>query len=161
MLPALCHADDAEPMFDRVAVSPELFDELTPLLESHWAEISAEPGIHLAPSYDTYRQKCEAGVLQLFTTRLSGALIGYATFFVQPHPHYTSSLQAACDAFYVLPRHREGLLGYHFLTWCDNQLRAGGVQRVMHAVPAARDWSALLLRQGYRVHETIYSRRFD
>lgn len=137
-----------------------LLAELTPLLERHWREIAHYLDIPLAVDAAVYHAADAAGALRIVTVREDGALIGYAAYFVRPHAHYATSVQAVQDVVYVDPRHRGGL-GARLLRAADDVLRAEGVQVVHQHVKLAHNWGALLERMGYEAVETIYSKRLD
>lgn len=146
----------------------DLVAEMFPLLLEHWREIAVYQDIPLEPDIAAYRANAEAGILRVFTARADlgepadviPLLVGYALFFVRPNPHYASSIQAAQDILFLHPSVRGGT-GYRFIAWCDDQLRAEGVQAVYHHVKAAHDFGILLERQGYEMVDKIYAKRLD
>lgn len=150
----------------RFAVEPltaALWDEAWPLLVEHWREIAHYPDIPLSPDQATYTASAAAGIVRVFTARTpSGALVGYALFFVRPNPHYAESLQAAQDVIYLHPSMR-GFNGIKFLRYCDEQLQAEGVQVVYQHVKvrAGQDFGPILERMGYERIDAIYGRRLD
>lgn len=141
--------------------SPALWAELLPLLAEHWQEIAHYPDIPLAVEQATYDAADAAGLVRLYTARdTSGALLGYACFFVRPNPHYATSLQASQDVLFLHPSARGGS-GARFIAWCDEQLQAEGVQAVYHHVKSAHNFGPLLERMGYQLVDLIYARRLD
>lgn len=156
--------------FAREPFSDALLDEMVPLLTRHWAEVGHYPDIRLDVDASVYHTAEGNGALRLFTVRaraypadgvcIDDALIGYAAFFVRRNPHYASSLQAVQDVIYIAPTCRGGA-GARFIRWCDDQLRAEGVQAVYHHVKVAHNWGALLERMGYEAVDVIYAKRLD
>lgn len=139
----------------------DVFDEALPLLRAHWEEIAHYKDIPLDPDREQYRLFDEAGMLRTYTARTDKwELVGYAVFFVRPNAHYKSSLQAVQDIIFISKDHRGGT-GAKFILWCDEQLRAEGVQVVYHHVKAAHNFGPLLERFGYKLVDLIYARRFD
>lgn len=148
--------------FQREFMSDELVDEIFPLLEQHWREIAHFQDIPLKPDWESYGKLESAGLLRVFTARdTEQKLIGYAAFFVRPAMHYMSSLQAMQDVIYVDPARRAGGLGARLIIWCDEQLKAEGVQAVYHHVKAAHNFGPLLENMGYQLVDLIYTRRLD
>lgn len=160
--------------FARESITDALLAEAMPLLRQHWHEVAAYDDIPLAVDTSSYLASGEAGVARCYTVRSAtsghlrglsaefvGNLVGYALFFVRPAPHYAGSLQAAQDVIYLDPALRGGT-GAEFIAWCDEQLRADGVQVVHHhqknAHPAL---GKVLSRLGYTPVETVWSRRLD
>ena len=151
------------PTFAKVAFSSSLVDEIWPLLKAHYEEISHFKDIELKPDWSRYQKAFEMGVLRIFTIRHGQALVGYCAFFVHPNPHYATSLQAAVDVIYLDPSLRGKLIGYRFISWCDQQLKAEGVQVVVHHLKARKDlnYGHMLERQGYELMDLIYVKRLD
>lgn len=145
--------------YRREAASPELFDEMRPLLESNYGEIAVNMGEALDPDWDAYSYLERLGVLRVFTARdsYSNRLMGYAVFFVRVHQHYKGSLQAIADVIYIDPAERGYAPG--FFRWIDDMLRIEGVKVVHHSVTKYRDFSAMLTRMGYEFVSTNYARR--
>jgi hypothetical protein len=147
--------------FHRETLTPEFKAELEPLLVEHYKEISANQDIPLSPNWDWYFKGSEMGFLKVFTMREEKALVGYGVFIVLPAMHYSSCLQATQDILFLRKDLRGKLSGFRFIKWCDEQLKAGGVQVVYHHVKFAHDWGKLLERIGYKPIEKIYGRRLD
>lgn len=158
-------------------LTESLWNEALPLLHKHWEEIAHYSDIPLDPDRPVYEASQDAGILRVFTarddstddasyvsdatfTRRVKPLLGYAIFFVRPSPHYKGSVQAAQDVLY-LDKSVRGGTGYKFIAWCDDQLRAEGVQAVYHHVKAAHDFGKLLERQGYELVDKIFAKRLD
>ncbi len=135
-----------------------VFDEIKPLLHLHWREIAHFQDIELNPQYEFYLR---SPVVRVFTARDGADLVGYAVFCVGPNKHYQQSLQAAQDIFYVHPDKRTGRTGYRFIRYCDDRLRAEGVQAVYHHTKRAHDFGNLLEAIGYEAVDIIYARRLD
>ncbi len=163
-------------VFATETLTRERFDEAFPLLVEHWREVAHFQDIPLEPDFAAYEGAAAAGMVRFFTARgpvipsvhsassprpgMAQMLIGYALFFVRPNPHYASSVQANQDVVYLAPRAR-GLGGWKFLKWCDEQLRAEGVEVVYHHIKALHDFGPMLNRMGYELVDQIYARRLN
>ena len=143
--------------YQREQVS-DVLSEIKPLLEMHWREIAHYQDIPLEPLWDWYQR---APGVRVFTARLNGELIGYVVFGIGPSKHYSGSIQAAQDILYLHPEHRAGRTGYKLIKYCDEQLRAEGVQVVYQHAKVAKDFGRLLVAIGYEPVDTIYGRRLD
>ncbi len=148
-------------MFRKEELTENLWEELTPLLASHWAEISADLDIPLEPAKAVYFEAFAKGALRVYTYRddSTSELYGYCVFMVAPNPHYASSLQAVQDILFI--RQDKRGKGWRFINWCDEQLHAEGVQKSYHHVKIAHDFGRMLERMGYVCIEKIYARRLD
>lgn len=137
----------------------DLWDEVMPLLHSHWLEICTYKDIRLNPDKAVYARNEANGLFKAYTIRSDGALIGYAGYMVCPNMHYQPILMAVQDVLYLSPDYRGKLIGLRFIKWCDKQLYELGVAYVSQHVKTAHNWGPLLERIGYSHTENIYTRR--
>lgn len=158
-------------VFARETLTEHLIAEMLPLLSAHWREVAQFQDIPLDVDIATYLNAESSGLARCYTVRepfvfdtfppSSNALVGYAVFFVRPNPHYRASVQAVQDVLYLDPSMRGGK-GGEFIGWCDEQLRAEGVQiSYHHAKLAHPQLGKALARLGYEPVETIWARRLD
>lgn len=141
--------------------------EMQPLLEKHWQEIASDLSIPLEPDYERYHALEAASALRIYTARTEhvhqdARLIGYAVFFIAPHPHYKSSLQAFGDVLYLDPEFRVGRTAAQLIAISEDKLHALGVQVIRHHVKVAHPALGVLLkRMGYHHLEDNYERRLQ
>lgn len=146
--------------FKREPLTSELFHEVMPLLEKHYHEIAHYKDIDLDPDIEQYLKLEEIGAIRCFIARDElEVMVGYAVYFIRHNIHYKSSLQALQDVIYIDPERRG--FGAQFILWCDEQLKAEGVQIVYHHVKNAHNFGPMLERLGYRLVDLIYTRRLD
>lgn len=132
-------------------------DEIKPLLESHYDEIAHFKSIPLDPDYDQYLELEKMGIVRCFIARNNdGDMIGYAIYFVRRNIHYKSSLQSVQDVLYMNPAYRGR--GGLFIMWCDEQLKAEGVEVNYHHIKAEHNFGPMLEKMGYRLIDLIYGR---
>ena len=140
----------------------EVIDEIKPLLEAHYAEIAKHKDIPLSPDWALYKTLESIGALKIFTCRsehLDNSLIGYGIYFVKHHIHYSTCLVAQQDILFIRKDYRGK--GMRFIGWCDDQLRAMGVQMTIQHVKATHNFGPMLERMGYELMDLIYTRRLD
>lgn len=137
----------------------DIVEEIAPLLVLHYKEIAHYQDIPLEPALDKYLSIEDEGLLRVYTARKDGKLVGYSIYFIRHNLHYSSSKQALQDILFIHPEHRG--TGGKLIAWCDEQLRAEGVQAVYHHVKAAHNFGPLLERMGYKLIDLIYARRLD
>ena len=147
--------------FAREPYSANLVGEMMPLFEKHYREIAAFKDIALAPDLAKYELLGAIGGLRIFTARMGDKLMGYEIVFVGPNLHYRASLQAQQDILFLDPSMRKGLTGYKFIAWCDDQLKAEGVEVIMQHVKMAHDFTPILERLGYQKHDIVMARRLN
>lgn len=146
--------------FQREPASAELFTELFPLLEKHWAEVAHFKDIELEPDFDAYLTIDKQGAMRIFTARDDQQrLVGYSVFFVRSNIHYKSSIQASQDVIFIDPGVRG--FGAEFILWCDEQLKSEGIQAVYHHVKAAHNFGPMLERLGYKLVDLIFTKRLN
>ena len=139
-------------------LTPELLKEAEPLLQKHWAEIAYYKDIPLDPDYELYLKMQGVGALRSYSARDEhGKLIGYAVYFVRPHPHYKQTLMAQQDILYVDPERRG--MGLFLLKFADLELKKIGVELVSHHIKVAHDWSAAAEKLGYKKTDIIVMKR--
>lgn len=90
--------------------------EIAPLLERHQAELASFPDILADCDWNFYEAAAKTGLLQIFTAREAGKLVGYAVFVVRKHPHYRRHTWANNDVIWVLPAHRRNGTGRAFVS---------------------------------------------
>jgi hypothetical protein len=145
-------------IFARESTSPQLFEEMMPLIQSHYLEIARFQDIPLDPNFELYMKLDSAGALRVFTARSEeGLLLGYGCFLVHSHLHFKNSLQAFHDLLFIekAARGHGGL----FIKYCDDQLTLEGVKVISYGVSIQNDWGAILKRRGYEAIDTVYARQ--
>lgn len=146
--------------FKREPLTSDLFHEVMPLLEKHYHEIAHYKDIELDPDIEAYENLERNNAIRCFIARDElEVMVGYAVYFIRHNIHYKSSLQALQDVIYIDPERRG--FGAQFILWCDEQLKAEGVQIVYHHVKNAHNFGPMLERLGYRLVDLIYTRRLD
>ena len=139
----------------------ELWDEIMPLLEQHFWEISANHDIPLNPNVQAYNQMEANGNFKIYTARDNGELVGYAAYFLAPNMHYMDSFQAQQDVLFLKADRRKGMTGIRLIKYADKMLAEHGCQMVCHHVKVKNDFGLILKRLGYNLVETIWSKRLD
>lgn len=154
----------AESANDHVLVSfkrenvKRIWDDLLPLLDKHYEELAPYKDVPLDPDKDFYLKADEMGMLRVYTAREAGALVGYAVYGVRRDVHYKSLKKAEQDLLFVAPE-RRGRFGIRFIRWCEEQLRAEGVNLIMCHAKIHVDFGVVFEKMGYAPVDTIYYRR--
>lgn len=140
----------------------DLWGEILPLLQEHFAEISHYPDIPLDPEIDAYNEIEEKGALRCYTARLDGALIGYAVFFLRNNLHYRSSYQAVQDVLFVRKEHRQGRVGLGLIRHTERELKSEGVQVCYQHIKVHTPHTIELFKKlGYEPIDLIMGKRLD
>jgi DNA-binding Lrp family transcriptional regulator len=146
--------------YQKEELTDALLEEVMPLLRLHYEEIAHFKDIPLQPDAERYKNLQAAGVLRTFTVRTdTNLVIGYAVYFVHRNLHYSGSLQAVQDVLYIDPTKRG--FGMKFILWCDEQIKAEGVQVVYHHVKASHNFGPMLEKIGYELIDLIYGKRLN
>ncbi len=145
----------------RQEIFSSISDELQPLLEAHYHEVASYSDIPLHIDYAKYYAAEMHGMLRVYTVRLDDALVGYASFSLCTSLHCCDSTQAHHDSLYLDPSQRTGRTARLFIDWCDQRLKAEGVQVVSQSVRSTHDYGPLLKTLGYELKSHTYARRLD
>jgi GNAT superfamily N-acetyltransferase len=151
--------EPATVVFAREPISQEFLDSLVPLLIKNFNETAYFKDLKLMPDLGIYHTLEKAGILRIYTARSDGKLAGYSIFSVCGHSHYMTSIVAKEEVLFIDPAYRRGMLGDRMIKFCDDQLTAEGVHVIYHTVTVLRDWSPLLLRNGYELCDKTYAKK--
>lgn len=99
----------------------DMLDELKPLLEDHYDEISMKYS-PLNPDYDKYIMVEEMGMLRVVTARKDGQLVGYFITFVHYNMHYRDMIYGVNDIVYIQPEYRGSSVGYRLFKYAIDDL---------------------------------------
>lgn len=159
-------------------------DEMKPLFEAHWREVATDLTIPLEPDYARYQGLDDANCLRVYTVRArqtvrwtfpghgfveqeeyagtheESPIVGYVIFFVAPHAHYKSSLQAYGDVIFLDPEFRRGTIARELIRFAEESLGAMGVQVVRYHVKVAHPALGVVLQRMHYAHtEDGYEKR--
>jgi len=149
-----------EVTFQREGVA-DLWPDLMPLLEAHYAELGPVSPFTDEPldvDQDTYDAIDAMGAYRAYTARADGKVVGYAGFFVRSHLHHRGLMVASHDVLYVLPEHR-GLASLQLIVHAGRSLRAEGVRLISHTALLGSDFARILEHLGYQSVEATFIRR--
>ncbi len=130
------------------------------LIKLHYEEIALDKNqIPLNPDWESYQRMEDVGDLVCFTARDNAELIGYSFFFLKWHIHYSNTRFAHNDVLYVHPNYRKGTsIGKDLIKYSEAELKNYGIDKVIWHIKCDHDWSAIMLRMGYRKDEIIVSK---
>jgi GNAT superfamily N-acetyltransferase len=137
----------------------EAYDEIEGLVQEHAGELNATLAYKVDPDRELYEAHEKANTLRMFLARDEALAVGYATYFIGPHPQTRGELRAIQDAIYLHPAWRRGNVGMDFIRYCDDCLKADGAALVIQAVHPSRDFGPVLERLGYVELERLWGRR--
>lgn len=131
-------------------------DEIVPLLQAHYRETCRHRDVmYLSPDWPRYVSLEESGACHVFTARVDGVLVGYAAFFVAPHPHYIETVVASNDVMFIDKEHRRGSNALRFIDYCEQELKKVGANMVTWHIKYSLDWSPIMYRKGYEDEEKV------
>lgn len=138
---------------------PPFLEEVGPLLDLHYDEISLHKGrFPLNPQFDEYLRRDALGSVVLIALRSAGELVGYIIAFVNPGLHYNDCLTLQMDIFYVHPDHRNGSGGVKLFKALEQEARRRGVRLMFVGSKLHRDASRLFDALNYEPVEMIYAK---
>jgi len=138
-------------------LTPELQQELQPLLYDHWQEIARhKDAIKLEPIWELYYELQDRNCLVVVTFRDEDKLVGYIVTFVSRHPHYRSLVIGQNDIIYIDPAYRKGTHAYRLIKFSNEVLKEAGVMKITMHLKIKHDFGSLLQRIGFKPIECIY-----
>ncbi len=118
--------------------------ELMACYDHHWEELALNKDkVPLAPQYDVYEARDDAGQLLLVTLREAGRLVGYFIGFIAPGLHYKTCLTLTMDIFWTHPDVRGGFAGVKLFRAVEKDARRRGVHRIFYGSKMHKDASRL------------------
>lgn len=138
-----------------------LIAEMMPLWVMHAEETKDENPMTLDPNFTLYKLMEDSGSMRVYTMRQAGKLVGYQVLFIATHPHSKRVLTAQMDILFLHPDYRKGYAAMNFMTWCDGELQAEGVNIVIKTIKRRLDFGAILERMGYKAEDVTYSRQLS
>ena len=143
-------------VFSSVTFS-ELFEGgLRDHLQAHYEELN-DKAFPLKPDWDKYFTLENLGMLRCFACFNGSELVGYAIFLVSPNLHYSSSVWAMEDVYYLAPPYRKGLNGYKWLRFFLGEVEKS-CDKVIMGTKLKLEIGSLLTRLGYKPFENLYTK---
>lgn len=136
--------------------------ELPPLFKQHYQELATHRDIvPLDPDWDKYYALDFDGNLRILTVRDHGMLVGYLFLIVGPGLHYSTTLQATVDMYWLDPLYRAGWLGVKMIKESERYCRELKVTRLFNTEKQhfARDRGGIgviFKRLGYEVQDIVW-----
>jgi hypothetical protein len=133
--------------------------ELMECYDHHWEELALNKDkVPLAPQYDIYEARDDAGQLMLVTLRETGRLVGYFIGFIAPGLHYQTCLTLTMDIFWTHPDVRGGFSGVKLFRLVEKEAKRRGVHRMFYGSKLHKDASRLFEFLKMEPVEVYYSK---
>jgi len=138
----------------------DVYGELFPLLEKHYAEISThkDHGVPLDPIVAAYHAREADGSLLMVIGRQAGEIVAYFVCFIAPALHYAPCLTCSPDIFFVRADLRVGRTGIRMFRFVEDELRRRGVKRWAVGSKVEHDASALFRYLDFKPVEMTYEK---
>jgi hypothetical protein len=135
----------------------DVIDEVGPLLEMHYQELTLNKDkIKLDPIWDRYVSLANSHLLEIYTARDEGKLVGYSAFFVQSHIHYSSTVVASNDVLFLhIDARKKPTVGIRLIKFCEQQLKDKGVHKITFHAKLTNELRTILNRMGYADEEIV------
>lgn len=137
----------------------EYRDQIDSMLQDNWEELGMAGGpkeLNVDTAWYDYIHHIKSG--RTYGVAENGKLIGYASFFVGPHPHHKNKIFATSCCFYIRKDKRKGLLGYRFIKHCEKKLKEAGVDYVQLVMNSNFPIDRFLGKLKYTLSDKIYIR---
>lgn len=134
-------------------------EDIKPLLKEHWRLVALNQGkIKLNPNWKEYAKLDAAGILNIFTARDDGELVGYFVLVINKSIHYQDHYFAVNDVVFVLPDSRAGATGYKLIKFAEDYCRDIGVSLIMINTKVHIPFDKLMIGMGFDLIERVYSK---
>lgn len=134
-------------------------EELQEHIHNHYEEVAGwKDKVKLNPDYDSYNTLSDAGILQVYTARCEGVLVGYNIMITHTNLHYSDHLYAVNDIIYVAPEHRVKGLGGELIKYSEEELSLEGVSVIIMNTKVKAPFDNLLENMDYKLVERSYGK---
>ena len=131
------------------------------LLNDHYNENAVHKDVLTRPSpqLKIYQEAWQKGELIYVTMRAeeSNELVGYATLFLRPHPHYGVPV-AVDDLHYLVPHRRSLGLGKMLIEFAEREAAARGAKIICMRDKAGQEHAPMWDKMGYRLTDLVYTK---
>lgn len=132
--------------------------EIEPLLKEHWDKAVTNKSYNLKPNWIGYCHLQNTGAIKVFTARVRGLLVGYASVYIAKSLYAEDRLEAHYDMIYITPEYRQGASGAKFIKYIEKNLEVVGVKQIGIASLAHQPFDKLLDRLDYKHTEKVYTK---
>lgn len=150
-------------MADKITYQQEFLykvvDDVKPLLEQDWQEIEHNKDLlPLDPDWDAYETLEQQGMLQIYTVRDSGKLVGYFPVVIFPSLHSKGRMLVANDVIYLHKDYRKGSVGTRLFKFVEKCLKEDGYKVLYVTTTEQYPIDPLMKRLGYNKTETKFEK---
>ena len=143
----------------RFAIEPlaDCSGEIAGLWQRHYDEMGEDkPDVPFAPDWQRYVALQEMGKLVLIGARDDdGAMVGYLMAILDTHLHFSTTLFALVDVYYIVPERRGARTALRLLKFADDIFYRLGAKVVMSHAWHRGSQARLLKSLGYSGIELI------
>jgi len=133
----------------------QIKDEMEPLIAKDWEEVGQD-NIPLDVDWDAYFDLEDKGILQLFTARKGGHLIGYFLTMSVKSLQSKNHMFVTNDAIYVDPEYRG--VGKGLFEFVENCLKSDGHTNLVVTTTEKFPIDSMLFKMGYKRIETRFEK---
>ena len=133
----------------------QIKDEMEPLIAKDWDEVGQDH-IPLDVDWEAYFDLEESGVLQLFTARKEGLLVGYFLTMTVKSLQSRNHFFVTNDAIYVDPEHRG--VGKGLFQFVENCLKEDGHTNLIVTTTEKFPIDSMMYKMGYKRIETRFEK---
>lgn len=137
----------------------EVIEEIMPMLIEHHKEVWVYTESSLDIDHQAYMTMESRGVYRSYSAAVDNKVVGYSAYIITAHPHHKEEVWAHNDVIYLKPEYRGH--GLEFISYCENELKSINIDVVVHSVTPKRDYSKALIKSGYDLMETNYTKRLQ
>lgn len=128
-------------------------------IQAHYDALN-DHAFPLKPDWERYFALESMRMLRCYAARDAAAgdkLVGYAIFLVHSNLHYSTSIWAFEDLYWLSPEYRTGMTGYKWMKYFLTEIEKVA-DKVVMGTKTKLETGVLLKRLGYKHFENLYSK---
>jgi GNAT superfamily N-acetyltransferase len=132
------------------------WETLDKLVKEHVVPEHKDDGPPIDMDWPMYMRVQASRALILVCARKGGHIVGFAMYYVMPHPHHKTLLCGHCDSLVTRVEDRGKGIGTKLIKFGEHVLRSRGVQYVLHNQKVPDGIEPLCAKLGYKLEEQSY-----
>ena len=137
----------------------DIVDQFIPFIEPHWQELGLDhQDVPVSLDFEAYKRHDNNGVLHVVTTRENGVMIGYHISLITKMLHYSTTLHAVVDLYYLKPEYRKSKIGVEMFKFAEERFTDMGVVKIINGTKLHLFHDKLFEGLGFKPTEMIYTK---
>lgn len=137
----------------------DIATQFEPFIEPHWQELGLDhQDVPVSLDWASYKALDDGRHLHVVTVRDNGAMVGYHISVLKTMLHYSTTLHAIVDLYYLKPEYRHDKTGLRMFQFAEDRFRELGVVKIINGTKLHLYHDKLFLGLGFTATETIFTK---